>query len=44
MTPEELQALVRYFKLLADIENKHKRHKTDGNLYNELTNLEGDIQ
>lgn len=41
MSQEELQALVRYFKLLADIESKHKRQKTDEKLYNEPTNLEG---
>ena len=37
MKDEELQVLVRYFKLLAEIERKHKRQKTIENLYNDST-------
>lgn len=40
MTDEELQVLVQYFKLLAEIESKHKRQKTDENLYNKATKSE----
>jgi len=40
MTTEELQALVQYFKLLAEIESKHKRQETDEKMYNEPTKSE----
>lgn len=43
MSEQELKVLVDYFRLLAEIESKHKRQKTDENLYNESTKLEGKL-
>lgn len=44
MTQEEVQVLVSYFKLLAEIDNKHKRHTARRKLYTESINSEGTEQ
>lgn len=40
LTPQELDTLVEFFKLLREIEDKHKRQETDENLYNVATETE----